>query len=160
MYSETDFESEKKSIGSIIFRLKLKHESMYFWTAGWGGGVNIFLPVFKPLKFSLQYEILNLEWFLQINGANYALVVDNTNFHFHPILEQKRVIDLIPCHIMSKNMDQNLNLLQNKLFWLNNKWVLKDEYFIRFTLRCIHAVLDIPLKCPKKWISLPIDISK
>ena len=55
---------------------------------------------------------------------------------------------------------QNLNLLQNKLFWLNNKWVLKDEYFIRFTLRCIHAVLDIPLKCPKKWISLPIDISK
>ena len=33
MYSETDFGSEK-SIGSIIFRLKLKHESMYFWTAG------------------------------------------------------------------------------------------------------------------------------
>ena len=65
MYSETDFGSEK-SIGSIIFRLKLKHESMYFWTAGWGG-VNIFLPVFKSLKFSLQYEILNLEGFLQIN---------------------------------------------------------------------------------------------
>ena len=87
MYSETDFGSEK-SIGSIIFRLKLKHESMYFWTAGWGGGVNIFLPVFKSLKFSLQYEILNLEVFLQINGANYALVVDNTNFHFQTSLNQ------------------------------------------------------------------------
>ena len=32
MYSETDFGSEK-SIDSIIFRLKLKHESMYFSTA-------------------------------------------------------------------------------------------------------------------------------
>ena len=66
MYSETDFGSEK-SIGSIIFRLKLKHESMYFLTAGWvdggRGGFNIFLPVFKSLKFSLQYEILNLEGF-------------------------------------------------------------------------------------------------
>ena len=60
---------------------------MYFWTAGGAGAVNIFLPVFKSLKFSLQYEILNLEGFLQINGANYALVVANTNFHFlKPIL--------------------------------------------------------------------------
>ena len=27
------------------------------------GGVNIFLPVFKSLKFFLQYEILNLDFF-------------------------------------------------------------------------------------------------
>ena len=55
---------------------------MNFWKSSKGGGVNIFLPVFKSLKFSLQYEILNLEGFLQINRANYAHVVDNTNFHF------------------------------------------------------------------------------
>ena len=59
-----------------------------FGQLGEGGGVNIFLPVFKSLKFSLQYEILNLEGFLQINGANYALVVDNTNFHFQTSLNQ------------------------------------------------------------------------
>ena len=86
MYSETDFGSEK-SIGSIIFRLKLKHESMYFLIVG--GGSQHFSPSFQILvKFSLQYEILNLEVFLQINGANYALVVDNTNFHFQTSLNQ------------------------------------------------------------------------
>ena len=52
MYYETDFGSEKKSIGSIIFRLKLKHESMYFLIVV--GGVNIFLTVSNPCEvFSL-----------------------------------------------------------------------------------------------------------
>ena len=98
MYSETDFGSEK-SIGSIIFRLKLKHESMYLE----GGAVNIFLPVFKSLKFSLQYEILNLEVFLQINGANYALVVDNTNFHFQTSLNQFWIPVKATCFFMVQN---------------------------------------------------------
>ena len=67
------------------------------------GGVNIFLPVFKPLKFSLQYEILNLEVFLQINGANYALVVDNTNFHFQTSLNQFWIPVKATCFFMVQN---------------------------------------------------------
>ena len=67
------------------------------------GGVNIFLPVFKSLKFSLQYEILNLEVFLQINGANYALVVDNTNFHFQTSLNQFWIPVKATCFFMVQN---------------------------------------------------------
>ena len=67
------------------------------------GGVNIFLPVFKSFKFSLQYEILNLEFFLQINGANYALVVDNTNFHFQTSLNQFWIPVKATCFFMVQN---------------------------------------------------------
>ena len=67
------------------------------------GGVNIFLPVFKSLKFSLQYEILNLEVFLQINRANYALVVANTNFHFQTSLNQFWILVKATCFFMVQN---------------------------------------------------------
>ena len=57
MYSETDFGSEK-SIG------------------------NIFLSVFKSLKFSLQYEILNLEFFCKSMELTMLLLLTILTFTF------------------------------------------------------------------------------
>ena len=57
MYSETDFGSEK-SIG------------------------NIFLSVFKSLKFSLQYEILNLEIFCKSMELTMLLLLTILTFTF------------------------------------------------------------------------------
>ena len=65
--------------------------------------INIFLPVFKSLKFSLQYEILNLEVFLQINGANYAFVVANANFHFQISFNQFWIPVKATCFFMVQN---------------------------------------------------------
>ena len=91
----------RKEYWQHYFSLETQAWINVFLDRGWG--VNIFLTVFKFLKFSLQYEILNLEFFLQINGANYALVVDNTNFHFQTSLNQFWIPVKATCFFMVQN---------------------------------------------------------
>ena len=92
----------KRVLAALFFAWNSSMNQCIFGQLG-GGAVNIFLPVFKSLKFSLQYEILNLEVFLQINGANYALVVDNTNFHFQTSLNQFWIPVKATCFFMVQN---------------------------------------------------------
>ena len=92
----------RKDYWQHYFSLETQAWINVFLDRGWG--VNIFLPVFKSLKFSLQYEILKgLKIFLQINRANYALVVAKTNFHFQTSLNQFWIPVKATCFFMVQN---------------------------------------------------------